>query len=320
MPSPAAPRFLQPLTFTPLFMERIWGGRRLETLFGKQLPAGARIGESWEIVDRPEAQSVVREGHWQGHTLHELWMQHRLEVFGEMADAPRFPLFLKLLDAEEKLSVQVHPPPDAAAELGGEPKTECWYVAQAQPGAEIYAGLKKGSSRTAFEAALAQGTVAEEIHRIPVRAGDAMFLPSGRVHAIGAGNVLVEIQQNSDTTYRVFDWNRTPQDGAPRALHIAESLRSIAFDDYEPELVRPAGESLIVNSLFAVEKWELATERNVGTKGKFAIVVCLAGRMRCADVEVGPGEFSLAPASLADRILRPLAPQTSLLRITAGRA
>ena len=318
MPSPAASRFSEPLTFTPLFMERIWGGRRLETLFGKQLPANKRIGESWEIVDRPEAQSVVRAGAWSGETLHDLWLHHRAEVFGDIADAPRFPLFLKLLDAEEKLSLQVHPPADIAAELGSEPKTECWYVAHAEPDAEIYAGLKKGITRAAFEAALANGTVAEQVHRIPVRAGDAMFLPSGRVHAIGAGNVLIEIQQNSDTTYRVFDWNRTGDDGKPRVLHVAESLRSIDFADYEPELLHPAGESLVTNALFTVEKWQLTAERQIAPEGRFAIVVCLAGGIHCAGVEVGPGEFFLVPASLTKRDLRPSAPETALLRVTVG--
>ena len=319
MPSPAASRFSEPLTFTPLFQERIWGGRRLETLFGKKLPTNRRIGESWEIVDRPEAQSVVRAGAWSGTALHELWLQHRREVFGEIADAPRFPLFLKLLDAEEKLSLQVHPPADVAAELGSEPKTECWYVAQAEPGAELFVGLKNGSSRATFEAALKNGTAAEQIHRIPVRAGDAMFLPSGRVHAIGAGNVLIEIQQNSDTTYRVFDWNRTGDDKAPRALHIAESLRSIDFADYEPELIRPDGELLVTNALFALEKWALTKERSASPAGSFVIVVCLTGKIDCAGVEAGPGEFFLIPASLSERALRPVAPETTLLRIIAGR-
>ncbi|MEO5720086.1 MAG: type I phosphomannose isomerase catalytic subunit [Chthoniobacterales bacterium] len=319
MPSPTASRFSEPLTFTPLFKERIWGGRRLETLFGKQLPPSVRIGESWEIVDRPEAQSVVRAGAWSGQTLHHLWLHHRPEVFGEMADAPRFPLFLKLLDAAEKLSVQVHPPAEVAAQLGSEPKTECWYVAHAVPDAELYVGLKNGCTRAAFEAALEKGTVAEHIHRIPVRTGDAMFLPSGRVHAIGAGNVLVEVQQNSDTTYRVFDWNRSGDDGAPRALHIAESLSSIDFDDYEPALVRSRGDSLLEDPLFAIERSELTAAREVAPAGRFAIVVCLTGKILCAGLEAGPGEFFLVPASLTDRLLQPRAPQTTFLRVTAGR-
>ncbi len=310
---------LAPLTFIPLLKERIWGGRRLETLFGKKLPPRACIGESWEIVDRPEDQSVVREGRFRGKTLHHLWVNHRAEIFGEMEDAPRFPLFLKLLDAEEKLSVQVHPPADVASDLGSEAKTECWYVARAEPTAAIYVGLKKGCARADFEAALANGTVEEQLHRIPVRAGDAMFLPSGRVHAIGAGNVLVEVQQNSDTTYRVFDWNRVDGQGAPRTLHVEESLRSIDFDDYEPELAQPAGELLIADPLFVLEKWTVTEERKVSDAGVFAIVACLTGALYCAGVKLNPGEFSLVPASLEDRTLSASAPGTTLLRITAGR-
>ncbi len=303
---------LAPLTFIPLFKERIWGGRRLETLFGKKLPAAVNIGESWEIVDRPEDQSVVREGHFRGETLHELWAHHRPEIFGKMEDAPRFPLFLKLLDAEEKLSVQVHPPAGLAAELGGEPKTECWYVAHAEPTADLFVGLKKGRSRADFETALAHGTVEEEIHRIPVHAGDAMFLPSGRVHAIGAGNVLVEVQQNSDTTFRVFDWNRVDGKGVPRTLHIQESLRSINFEDYEPQLVQPDGERLIADPLFTLEKWSLTEERSVSEMGAFAIVVCLTGAIHCAGVDLTPGHCFLVPAAASERALRAAAPEHDL--------
>lgn len=314
MPPPLAP-----LTFIPLFKERIWGGRRLETLFRKALPPNKRIGESWEIVDRPEDQSIVREGRFSGQTLHHLWQEHRTEIFGEMEDAPRFPLFLKLLDAQEKLSVQVHPPTGIAAELGGEPKTECWYVAHAEPAAELYVGLKKGRSRADFEAALANGSVEDQVHRIPVYTGDAMFLPSGRVHAIGAGNVLVEVQQNSDTTYRVFDWNRVDSHGTPRTLHLAESLRSIDFGDYEPDLVQTGGESLVATPLFALEKWKLTNERPVSEAGAFAIVICLTGAVSCGEIELKPGDFALIPAALTNRSLRASASETTLLRITAGR-
>src|SRR5262249_1256969 len=140
-------------------------------------------------------------------------------------------------DAEDKLSLQVHPPSDVAAELGGEPKTELWYITDAVPGAELYVGLNRGVTREEFEGKIRDGTVAECFHRIPVKPGDAMFLPSGRVHAIGAGLVLFEVQQNSDTTYRVFDWNRLGLDGKPRALHVPQSLASINFKDFEPPLL-----------------------------------------------------------------------------------
>lgn len=307
----------QPLTFEPIFMERIWGGRRLESLYGKRLPVAARIGESWEIVDRPEAQSIVAAGPWRGRTLHELWVECREQVFGcSLAQSERFPLLIKLLDAREKLSLQVHPPADVAAELGGEPKTEFWYIAEADPGAELYAGLKRHSSRTMVENALASGTFEELVHRIAVRAGDAMFLPSGRIHALGAGIVLVEIQQNSDTTYRVFDWNRAGPDGARRELHIEESLRSIAYDDCQPGLLEREAESLVRNELFDIEKWELASARVVSPKGSFAIVACLAGELACTRVRLRPGEFFLVPASLEARELEPLLPNTSLLRVT----
>jgi mannose-6-phosphate isomerase len=314
MPHPPA----QPLTFTPIFQERIWGGRALAELYGKELPAGATIGESWEIVDRPEAQSVVRSGAWAGRTLHDLWERERDEVFGHVPDAPRFPLLIKLLDAREKLSLQVHPPAALAEELGGEPKTEFWYITDAEPAAELYVGLTSGSNRETFGRAIASGTVEEQVHRVSVSAGDAMFLPSGRVHALGAGIVLMEIQQNSDTTYRVFDWNRVDKTGAARQLHVAESLRSIDFDDVEPGLVRPAGESLLRDRLFEIDRWLLAAPRPAGDPGRFVIVGCTSGAVECAGVTVRAGEFMLLPAMLGDRLLRPVAENTAVLRIASG--
>lgn len=313
-----APPFSQPLVFEPIFMERIWGGRRLETLFGKHLPAGLRIGESWEIVDRPEAQSVVCNGAWRGTTLHELWTKHRQEVFGEIADTQRFPILIKLLDAEEKLSLQVHPPAEVAAELGGEPKTEFWYIADALPAAELYVGMRRASSRHAFQEAIAAGKAEEHVHRVPVKTGDGMFLPSGRVHAIGAGNVIVEVQQNSDTTYRVFDWNRTDESGQPRTLHVEESLRCIDFDDCEPSLVDCDREALVSHALFRVERWGLEAPREVAPRGEFAIVCCLSGRVKCSGTTIGAGEFFLVPATMDDRELVPRAGGTSLLRVTPG--
>jgi mannose-6-phosphate isomerase len=310
--------FLQPLVFAPVFMERVWGGRRLEMLYGKRLPPGARIGESWEIVDRPEAQSIVGEGPWVGATLHDLWLDRRGAVFGDVADAPRFPLLIKLLDAQEKLSLQVHPPAEIAAELGGEPKTEFWYIADATEGAEVYVGMKTGSSREAFAEAIARGDAEEHVHRVPVKTGDAMFLASGRVHAIGAGNLIVEVQQNSDTTYRVFDWNRSSHDGTQRTLHVEQALRSIDFEDCDPRLLQPKGESLLNHPFFDVEKWQLGVVREAAPMGQFAIVGCLSGSLESAGVRIGPGEFFLLPASMQDRTLRPLENEVTLLRITIG--
>lgn len=306
----------QPLVFQPIFMERVWGGRRLESLYGKRLPPAVRIGESWEMVDRPEAQSVVHDGPLRGQTLHMLWKKHRKEIFGEAPDAPRFPILAKLLDAQENLSLQVHPPPAIAAELGSEPKSEFWYIADAAPQAHIFAGLNKTSTRGAFVKALKQGRPDTHAHQIPVAPGDAIFLPSGRLHAIGAGNLIVEIQQNSDTTYRVYDWDRGKKGSAARKMHIAEALQCIDFSDREPSILKQEGELLVSNPLFAIEKWGLRSEREIAPSGSFAIVVCLTGELECAGSRFKPGDFFLVPAQIKDRVLRPTSENVSLLRIT----
>jgi mannose-6-phosphate isomerase len=300
-------------------MERMWGGRRLESEFGKKLPPQGPIGESWEIVDRSEAQSIVRDGPLSGKTLHELWTQYRDEIFGDVPDSPRFPLLLKLLDAQEKLSLQVHPPEKVADRLGGEPKTEFWYVAAADPGAEVYLGFRESMTRNQFEKALREGTVADHVQNIAVKSGDAAFLPSGRFHALGAGNLLIEIQQNSDTTYRVFDWNRVDDTGRQRQLHIDQALQSIDFDDVRPGLVQPEGELLLRHNLFEIQKWNLDSPREIAPRGQFAIACCLTGHVRCVDVDLGPGEFFLTPAQLQDRQLHPQDKRTTLLRVTIPR-
>jgi mannose-6-phosphate isomerase len=297
-------------------MERIWGGHRLASLFGKKTPPTATIGEAWEIVDRPEAQSVVRNGPFRDRTLHELWTRDRKEIFGDVPDSPRFPLLIKLLDAHDQLSLQVHPPAKVAASLGGEPKTEFWFVASAIPGAKLHVGLRKAVTRDRFADAVRAGTVAELVHSFEVKAGDSMFLPAGRFHGIGAGNVLVEIQQNSDTTYRVFDWNRVDDGGKPRQLHIDQALQSIDFNDVTPNLTRAEGELLVRNELFEIQKWDLEAARDVAPTGMFAIICCLTGTMRCADVDLRPGEFALVPATLPDRKVQPREDGTTLLRVT----
>jgi mannose-6-phosphate isomerase len=305
-----------PLTFEPIFMERMWGGRRLESEFGKKLPPNTRIGESWEIVDRPEAQSVVANPPVNGKTLHELWNQNRHDIFGDVPETPRFPLLIKLLDAQEKLSLQVHPPEEVAVRLGGEPKTEFWYVAAADPGAELFLGFCEPITRAQFKRALDKGTVEDCVQKIRAKAGDAVFLPGGRLHAVGGRNLLVEIQQNSDTTYRVFDWNRVDATGKARQLHVDQALQCIDFTDVGPSLVEPNGEVLIKHELFEIQKWNLDSSREIAPLGQFAIVCCLTGSLRCASVDLVAGEFFLVPASLEIRQLRPQSERTSLLRIT----
>lgn len=306
-----------PLAFEPIFVERMWGGRRIESEFHKELPPQQRIGESWEIVDRPEAQSVVAAGPLRGKTLHELWSQHREEIFGDVPDNPRFPLLIKILDAHDKLSLQVHPPENVASRLGGEPKSEFWYVVAAHPDAELFLGFREPMTRDRFQERVRDGTVVDHIHRIAVQAGDAAFLPAGRVHAIGAGNLLIEIQQNSDTTYRAFDWNRTdPATSRKRDLHVEQAIQCIDFEDVQPQLIQSEGELLISHSLFEIQKWNLNEAREAAPLGQFVIVCCLTGNLSCAMAKLAPGEVFLIPAHLEHRQLKSLAPDTSLLRVT----
>jgi mannose-6-phosphate isomerase len=323
---------LYPFTFQPAFKERVWGGCELARLYAKKLPTGAVIGESWEISDRPGDASVIANGPLAGKTLRWLMENHAAEILGGSKPAAegRFPLLCKILDAREKLSLQVHPPANKAAELKGEPKTEMWFIADAAPDASLYVGIKRGVTRAEFEKKIAGGSVADCFHRIPVKAGDTMFLPSGRVHAIGAGLVIFEIQQNSDTTYRVFDWNRVGLDGKPRELHIAQSLASIDFNDFEPKLVETKfvadgkiqKRALVNDPLFNVETWKLNSGANSLLKPKkLQIVAVTAGEIEIRNgtttVNLSAGQFSLIPACL-ERTEVSAKSDVTLLRVEAN--
>jgi mannose-6-phosphate isomerase len=321
---------LYPFTFLPIFKQRVWGGRELKRLYHKPLPPGVPIGESWEISDRPGDVSVIANGPLAGNDLRWLMEQHAAEVLGAAKPhRDRFPLLIKILDAKEKLSLQVHPHPAKAAALGGEPKTEMWYITEAAPGAELYVGLRNGVTRAEFESKLKTGNVAECFHRVNVRAGDAMFLPSGRVHALGAGLVIFEIQQNSDTTYRVFDWNRLGLDGKPRELHIPQSLASIDFKDFEPSLLPTAfvqngaqrGRPLVRDPLFTAEAHQADAGASVPLRpNKMQIIGLVAGQVEVREgqgtLALAPGQFCLVPASLAQVVLRAKTPAI-FLRVEA---
>jgi mannose-6-phosphate isomerase len=324
---------LYPLIFQPIFKERVWGGRRLAQLYDKPLPPGVPIGESWEISDRFGDASIVANGPLAGKALSWLMARHSVELLGRPGSPDeRFPLLVKILDARDTLSLQVHPPAAKAAELGGEPKTEMWYVADAAPGAALYAGLKRGVTRADFERKLEAGTVAECFHRLDVHAGDAMFLPSGRVHALGGGLVVFEIQQNSDTTYRVFDWNRLGLEGKPRELHVPQSLASIDFNDFEPALVpgsfAAAGPArvrpLVEDRLFTVEAWQLDAGAPLRlAQGRMHILGVLSGPLSVqagqSSLSLAAGHFCLIPASLPEVELRTKTAAT-FLRTEAGNA
>jgi mannose-6-phosphate isomerase len=318
---------LYPITFQPLFKDRIWGGRELERLYGKNIPAGQPIGESWEISDRPGDASVIANGPLAGKNLRWLMENHAAEVLGQAKPAAKgcFPLLCKILDAREKLSLQVHPPASKAAELKGEPKTEMWYIADAAPDASLYVGLKRRVTRTEFEKKISDGTVADCFHRIPVKAGDTMFLPSGRVHAIGDGLVIFEIQQNSDTTYRVFDWNRMGLDGKPREMHVAQSLASIDFNDFEPLLVPEVYLSatnfkyrhLVQDPLFEVQEIVFETAGTMALAGAFMRVIAVVqGAVTIVGGGVSlmlkSGQFGLIPASLENVQMQAAASTTFL--------
>jgi mannose-6-phosphate isomerase len=303
---------LYPLTFQPIFKERVWGGRNIEKLYGKPLPDGAPIGESWEITDRPEGVSVIANGEFAGKSLRWLMENHAGAVLGAHRSAVNnFPLLVKILDAQEKLSLQVHPPASKARELGGEPKTEMWFIADATPSADLFVGLRRGVTREDFERKVRDGSVAECFHHIPVKPGDVMFLPSGRVHAIGGGNVIFEIQQNSDTTYRVFDWNRVGLDGKPRELHIEQSLASIDFSDFEPALVKAeysrnetfSVRYLVDDPLFRVNAWQIRRGQRFYVSSELPqIFGIVRGRMTLGahgvEVALKPGDFCLVPANV----------------------
>lgn len=310
-----------PIVFTPIYQERIWGGRKLADRLGRSLPGSQPVGESWELVDRPEAQSVVAEGPLRGNTLHNLWTHHRAEIFGprHRNTGPRFPLLCKLLDARDRLSVQVHPPAALAARLQGEPKTEMWYFLGCDPGSRIYAGLSAGTTRAAFEEKLGRGEVEGCLHVLPTREGDSIFIPSGRLHAIGEGNLIVEIQQNSDTTYRVFDWNRRGRDGQPRDLHVAESLLSADFNDFTPPLAHLETGVIAECEYFRVEKKNLSAPEDLRPTGDFALVTVVGGSALCGAHAFFSGDFFLLPASEAPPV-RPAEESCSVLVTTLPQA
>lgn len=230
-----------PLRFTPHYFTKIWGGRKIETLLGRELLAQDPVGESWELSDHPHGRSIICNGVDAGKSLHELLQRDGEKLIGrnlKAAEEAEFPLLVKYIDANDKLSVQVHPDDEYARQHEGEPgKTEMWYVLQADPGSCLIAGIREGVTAEQFRAALADGDPAALLNHLPVKTGDSIFIPSGRIHAIMPGLLILEIQQSSDTTYRLYDWNRAGLDGQLRELHIEPAMAVSNWQDITPTTI-----------------------------------------------------------------------------------
>lgn len=299
-----------PLQFTPEMKERIWGGRALEQ-FGFDMPDGP-IGEAWVIGDHPNGTTKVSNGLLTGTGLDELREQYGKEWFGTKGvsqKSGRFPLLLKLLDCQDDLSIQVHPNDDyerlAPGELG---KTEMWYVLDAKPGSTIIYGLKEGQDRDSFAKLIEDGRILDGLQEVPVQAGDTFYIPAGTVHALRAGVLVVEVQQNSDTTYRLYDYNRPGLDGKTRELHIEDSLNVIEYGDSgatkkTTEVAGPNQWLRIAESpFFLVEKAETADRFTMETTGESFELLVIAegnGSLSWSDgsLEVKPGDSFLIPAN-----------------------
>ena len=281
-----------PLKFRPIYKQRIWGGQKLRELFGKDIPTGEKIGESWELADLPNDKSVISNGELAGQTLGSVIEKYPKEITGDEDFSWPFPLLIKFLDAEDILSVQVHPDAQSCRRTGrGEPKTECWYIISAVDGAVIYKGLKKGVSRKHFATAIKEGSVANLLAKVPVEAGECHFLPAGTAHSIGAGLLIAEIQTPSDTTYRVFDWNRVDDTGKGRQLHIEEALESIHFGACGDNLPVTTAGRLIDCEYFTVDK---------GAQGKSCELLLSAGGMKPLIILSGFGTIAGADETSAD--------------------
>lgn len=294
----------------PIFLTRPWGGSRLRQLYSKECPLDEHVGESWEVADRPSGQSMVSAGPLRGAMLGELWSKRR-QIFGSRglsSSAHRIPVLIKLVDASEFLSVQVHPSDAVCEMLGGEPKTETWLVLDATADAFAYVGLRAKVDRKEFADAVTAGEdISKFLVRVPVAVGDIIHIPAGQVHALGAGCLILEIQQNSETTYRIFDWNRHVE-GKPRQLHIDEALASIDFGHGRSVLIDSSHKEVEhVTPWYIVRRLVLNGPRRLQDKDECAFVMPVNAPLVIAGYTIPQGSFAL---------LSPAAPSASSL--TAG--
>lgn len=303
-----------PIFFEPDLKEKIWGGTKLKEIFKKKSQSDI-VGESWEIAAHQNGTSIISNGELKGMTLVEAFETHKVELLGKrMENAEKFPLLLKIIDAKEQLSVQVHPE-DVYAKInenGEYGKTEAWYVLHAQQGAKLVVGLKSGVTKEVFLKALAEEKLEEVLNEVEVKANDVINIPAGLVHAIGAGIVLAEIQQNSDTTYRVYDWNRKDKDGNGRELHIEKAIDVIDFEHKIPAKLTVGqteafGENTrtvyVENEYFTLEEYVISERYQVINKAdEFELYLCIEGEgaLVADDVkeELYLGRSVMIPAAL----------------------
>ncbi len=295
---------LYPLKFEPIYKKRIWGGRKLQKFFNKDLPANEKIGESWELADLPQDKSIISNGTLTGQTLDSVIQKYPKEITGDKNFSLPFPLLIKFIDAEDILSVQVHPDEQTCRRLGeGQPKTECWYVIATEENAVIYKGLKKAVTKKQFAEAIKTGTVAELLAEVSVKAGQCHFIPAGTPHTIGPGLLLAEIQTPSDTTYRVFDFNRVDDAGGPRPLHIEQALESIHFDASADNLPVTTTGRLVDCEYFKIDKGcqRMGCELPL-SPGEMKTLIILTGsgtilKPKAITVEFTAGDCILVPAA-----------------------
>lgn len=301
-----------PLVLAPKMATAIWGGDALVRRYGKTGDASALLGESWECWD----DNAVSGGPYAGETLAALRSQLGRALTGPADPAHRFPVLTKIIDARQALSVQVHPDDAYAQRVEHQPvgKTECWYILAAEPGAELVLGWTHDTDRAEYERRVADGTLGEILRRVPVRAGEAFYLPAGTLHAIGAGVQLFETQQASDLTYRIFDWNRTGADGKPRELHVAKAADVLDFRATFPGAVTPlvfVADGLertvaIADSRFAVERVRVThTGATLATDGRPVAVLAMETGLTLETTggtrtSLGPWQTALVPAALPD--------------------
>ena len=300
------------LRFSHVYTSTVWGGDGIRRRYRRD-DAPRPCSESWEISAHPSGKSVVRGGKFDGAVLDELTARFGAELVGTKApDAKRFPLLFKIIDAHLPLSVQVHPNETTAPLTGGEPKSEAWYVLDSAPGAMLYAGLSRPAETEELRKAVQDGdAITDFINRIPVSEGDFLYIPGGTPHAIGAGLMIYEVQQSSDTTYRLYDWGRVGADGKPRALHVEKALTSINTKA-APSLVR---RGCVETPYFTIRDVRLDAPMRLAADGSSFIAVFVASG---SISEAAAGESLLIPASGGELLLKPSLPETRVLVTTLG--